>query len=166
MAAFTMGTSTLDVTPTAATLNSTGIVFKLYAEHFGEGTIPIAVEGQAPQPAPKYPVGFGHPQVRAGSPTYPLDIVAGLSADGGTLKVGIVNPTDQVQWLAINLKGRRAEGDGREWRMSGATLEAANTVGAVPGVTVTDQARPLSRPLKIEPATTTVLEYRTRRPRG
>ena len=164
MAAFTMGTSTLDITPTAATLNSTGVVFKLYGEHFGEGTIPIAVDGQAPQPAPKYPVGFDHPQVRAGSPTYPLDVIAALSADGGTLKIGIVNPTDQVQWLAIDLHSKRPEGEGHEWRMTGATLQAANKVGAAPGVMVTSQrARPLTRPLKIEPKSTTVLEYRMHR---
>src|SRR6185437_10199280 len=66
VAAFTMGISALDITPTAATLNSTSVVFKLYGEHFGEGTIPVAVEGQTPQPAPKSPLGFDHPQVRAG----------------------------------------------------------------------------------------------------
>ena len=130
----------------------------------GRQTVPVAVEGQTPQPVPKYPVGFDHPQVRAGSPTYPLDIIAGLSADGATLKIGVVNPTDQVQWLAIDFQHNRLEGKGREWRMTGATLQAANKVGALPGVTVTShRARPLTRPLKIEPASTTVLEYPMRR---
>jgi len=164
VAAFTMGISALDITPTAATLNSTSVVFKLYGEHFGEGTIPVAVEGQTPQPAPKSPLGFDHPQVRAGSPTHPLDIIAGLSADGATLKIGIVNPADRVQWLAIDLQHKRLEGQGREWRVTGATLQAASKVGALPGVTVTShRARPLTRPLKIEPASTTVLEYPMRR---
>ena len=42
MAAFTTGVSTMDITPTAATLNATGMVFKLYGEHFGAGTVPLA----------------------------------------------------------------------------------------------------------------------------
>jgi alpha-N-arabinofuranosidase len=75
-----------------------------------------------------------------------------------------VNPTDQVQMLAIDLRNKRSEGEGHEWRMSGATLQAANKVGAAPGVTVTTQrAMPLARPLKIEPESTIVLEYRIHR---
>ena len=91
MGAFTTGASTMDITPTGAVLNATGEVFKLYGEHFGTGTIPVAIEGNSPQPPPKYPVGFAHPQVRAGSPTYPLDIIAGLSPDGRSLRIAVVS---------------------------------------------------------------------------
>ncbi|MEO8113133.1 MAG: alpha-N-arabinofuranosidase, partial [Phenylobacterium sp.] len=52
MAAFTTGASTMDITPTDATLNTTGAVFKLYGEHFGAGVTPLAVTGDAPQPQP------------------------------------------------------------------------------------------------------------------
>ncbi len=92
---------------------------------------------------------------------------AGLSADGGTLKIGIVNSTAHLQSPAIDFRSKRPEGQGREWRMTGAALQAANKVGALPGVTVTShRVRPLTRPLKIEPASTTVLEYRMRRTGG
>lgn len=63
----------------------TGEVFKLYGEHFGDGTLPLAVDGDSPQPEPKYPVGFDHPKVRAGSATYPLDVIASLSEGQRTL---------------------------------------------------------------------------------
>ena len=54
MAAHTMGTSTIDFNQTASTLNVLGQVFKLYSNHF-PGTIPVAITGNSPQPAPQYP---------------------------------------------------------------------------------------------------------------
>ena len=87
MSAFTTGASTMDITPTASVMNTTGLVFRLYGEHFGAGPIPLAVDGNSPQPAPQYIVGSAHPQVRAGSPTYPLDVIAGLRPVRKTLVV-------------------------------------------------------------------------------
>ena len=52
MTAFTMGVSTLDFSQTAATLNTNGLLFKLYGEHLGAGSIPVALTGNSPQPAP------------------------------------------------------------------------------------------------------------------
>src|SRR5206468_322850 len=91
MGAFTTGASIMDITPTASVLNSTGEVFKLYGEHFGAGTVPVTVNGNSPQPEPKYPVGFDHPKVRAGSPTYPLDVIAGLGPNRRILRIAVVN---------------------------------------------------------------------------
>jgi hypothetical protein len=104
MGAFTTGASTMDITPTDAVLNTTGQVFKLYGEHFGAGVTPVTVQGDAPQPEPRYPVGYNHPKVRAGSPTYPLDVIAGLSPDGKSLRIGVVNPTLTPQTLKLDLK--------------------------------------------------------------
>src|SRR3546814_1013548 len=63
MAAFTTGASTMDITPNGAVLNATGEVFKLYGAHFGAGMIPVDLTGNAPQPDPKYPVGYDHPKI-------------------------------------------------------------------------------------------------------
>lgn len=138
MAAFTTGVSTMDITPTAATLNATGLVFKLFGEHFGAGTIPLRVDGDAPQPEPKYPVGYAHPKVRAGSPTYPLDVVAGLSPDGTALRIAVVNATFQPQRLSLDLRGLTLRGGGKRWLLGGKTLSAENKVGAPAGVTITE----------------------------
>ena len=160
MAAFTAGPSTLDITPTAAVLNSTGMVFRLYGEHFGEGTIPLLVEGNAPQPAPKYPMGFAHPQVRAGSPTYPLDIVAGLSPDRRSLRIAVVNATFQPQTFALTLRGMQVRGQGNRWLLSGKSLEAQNKVGAPPGVIIQQKrVLPLGRSLTVPPIATAIYEY-------
>jgi alpha-N-arabinofuranosidase len=48
--AFTTGSSTMDITPVAAALNTTGLVFQFYGEHFGAGTIPFEVSGDARRP--------------------------------------------------------------------------------------------------------------------
>ena len=136
MSAFTTGVSTMDISPSAATLNATGTVFKLYGEHFGAGTVPLKVDGDVPQPEPKYPVGHAHPKVRAGSPTYPLDVIAGLSPDGTKLRLAVVNATFQPHRLNLALSGMRLRGGGRRWVMTGKTVEAANTIASPSGVTI------------------------------
>jgi alpha-N-arabinofuranosidase len=164
MSAFTTGASTMDITPTAATLNSTGEVFKFYGEHFGAGTVPIALDGNSPQPDPKYPVGYDHPQVKAGSPTFPLDMVAGISADGRTLKIAAVNATFEPQSVHVELRHMRTRGDGRRWLLSGASLNAANKVGEAPGVTITESnVAPLANRLTVPAISTAIYEFRLAR---
>jgi alpha-N-arabinofuranosidase len=160
MGAFTTGASTMDITPTDAVLNTTGQVFKLYGEHFGAGVTPVSVQGDAPQPEPRYPVGYNHPKVRAGSSTYPLDVIAGLAPDGKTLRIGVVNPTFTPQSVKLDLKALALKGAGRKWVLSGASLKAQNKVGAPAGVTITEGSAP--RPgtgLIVQPISTTVFEF-------
>jgi alpha-N-arabinofuranosidase len=78
MTAFTMGVSTLDYNQTAATLNTNGLLFKLYGERLGAGSIPVALTGNSPQPAPTQRIVGELPRTSTGSPTYPLDMVARL----------------------------------------------------------------------------------------
>ncbi|MBO9711713.1 MAG: alpha-N-arabinofuranosidase [Sphingomonas sp.] len=153
MSAFTTGASTMDITPTASTINTTGLVFRLYGEHFGVDTVPLAVDGNSPQPDPKYPVGYDHPKVNAGSPTWPLDVIAGISPDGKHLRLAVVNATFAPQPLMLDLKGLRTRGAGTAWVLSGATLDAANKVGAAPGVTIVQQKAPALGKALIVPAT-------------
>ena len=160
MSAFTMGVSTLDVTPNGSTLNSTGEVFKLYGDHFGTGTLPLAVQGNSPQPEPRYPVGFDHPRVRAGSPTYPLDVIAGLSPDRQALRIAVVNATLQPQPLALEVKGVRGRGSGAVWVLTGRQLDAEIKVGQRPGVNVRQSKVPALPPsLTVPPISTSIYEF-------
>ncbi len=160
MAAFTTGASTMDITPTASTLNTTGLIFKLYGERFGAGVTPLAVDGQAPQPAPRFPVGFAHPQVRAGSATYPLDVIAGLTPDGKAVRIGVVNATFEPRTVKLDLKALDLGGPGRKWVLSGANLKAQNKVGAPNGVTIVESAagRP-GKDLTVAPTSVTIFEF-------
>ena len=135
-------------------------MFKLYGEHFGSETIPLAVDGNSPQPAPQSPVGFDHPQVRAGSPTYPLDIVAGLSPDGRSLKIVVVNATYEPQRFEIGLANLNTKGAGRQWLLTGKSVTAENKVSSAPGVTITEKvAPPLSREIAVPAISTSIFEF-------
>ncbi len=134
MSAFTMGVSTLDFNQTAAVFNANGLLFKLYGDHFG--TVPVALSGNSPQPAPMYPPGGDQPRKNAGSPTYPLDMVAALTADHKFLTVAVVNATRTAQQFHLNLAGATLQGTPVVWRLSGPGLDSANHVGQSPQVAI------------------------------
>ena len=136
MTAFTMGISTLDFNQTAATLNTNGLLFKLYGEHLGAGSVPVALTGNSPQPAPTQHIVGDLPRTSAGSPTYPLDMVAALSADGKYLTLAVVNATDSEQKFDLGINGTRLTGNATLWRMTGRNLDAANHVGQAAQVEV------------------------------
>ena len=111
MSAFTMGVSTLDYIQTAATLNTNGLLFKLYGEHLGTGSIPVALTGNSPQPAPTQKTVGNLPRTSAGSPSYPLDMVAALSPDHKFLTLTVVNATDCEQKFHLDVRGVRLNGN-------------------------------------------------------
>jgi alpha-N-arabinofuranosidase len=133
MAAHTMGTSTLDISPTTSTLNPLGLAFKVYSHNFA-GSIPVAVSGNSPQPAPQYPVGGDQPKVSSGSPTYPLDIFAALTADRQYLTVAVVNATEKAHPLDLNVSGTKLAGPATLWQITAPSLDAANQAGQPPQV--------------------------------
>ncbi len=122
MAGHTMGTSSIEYNAMEAALNTTGLLFQLYRDHFG--SVPVEVGGNLPPPAPKYPVGGDQPRVNAGSPTYPVDVSAALTSDGRFLTLAIVNPTESNQELDLTTKGVELRGKGRRWSMTGPTIDA------------------------------------------
>ena len=140
MSAHTMGVSTLDYTRTAATLNTIGLAFKLYGSHFTAGSIPVALDGNSPQPAPQYPVGGDQPETNSGSPTYPLDMFAALTPDRKFLTLAVVNATDQEQKFDLQVAGVRVSGPAKLWQLTGNSLEAADRVGQPPQVVVKESA--------------------------
>ncbi|HEX7894923.1 MAG TPA: alpha-L-arabinofuranosidase C-terminal domain-containing protein [Terriglobales bacterium] len=140
MTAFTMGVSTLDFNQTDATLNTNGLLFKLYGEHLGAGSIPVTLTGNSPQPVPTQHIVGDLPRTSAGSPTYPLDMVAALSADRKYLTLAVVNATDSEQKFALNISGGRLAGNGTLWQMTGKDLDSANHVGQTPQVEVKETA--------------------------
>lgn len=157
MSAFTFATSTLDYDGTDAIFNTTGLMFKLFREHYG--TLPIEVGGNSPQPAPKWPVGGDQPAVNAGSPTYPLDVTAALSSDRKFLTVAVVNPTTSSQRLDLNLQGIRLKGKSRMWQMTGPSIDAANVLGKKPEVEIVETALPEApKALSVAPISISIYE--------
>ena len=157
MGARTMGTSALDITPTASTYNTVGLIYKLYGEQF-PGTIPVALAGNSPQP-PTNTNYADEPKVRSGSPTYPLDIFAALSADKKSLILSVVNATEKEQKVNLNVTGTKLAGPGKAWILCGTSLDAANRAGEQPQVQVKETSLP-DTPSSLTVAPYTVSVYR------
>ncbi|MGC9197866.1 MAG: alpha-N-arabinofuranosidase [Acidobacteriaceae bacterium] len=130
MAAHTMGTSVLNITPTGSVLNPVGLVYELYGDHF-PGTIPVAVNGNSPQPPTDSKEFAEEPKVSSGSPTYPLDLFAAITPDHKFLEVAVVNATEKEQKVDLSVTGARVSGASTLWMLSGKSLDAVNPVGAL-----------------------------------
>jgi len=134
LGAFTFATAMMSQNRTEAVLNPTGLLFKMYRDHFG--TIPVEVSGDSPQPTPIYPAGGDQPAVNPGSDTYPLDVSASLSEDRRTLTFAVLNPSDSAQRLKLSITGVKLSSQGHLWRMAPASVDATISVGQKPEVEV------------------------------
>jgi alpha-N-arabinofuranosidase len=141
MAAQTTGVALVDFNRTSATMNALGLLYQLYGEQFGGGSIPVALTGNSPQPAPKYPAGSPDQPVKtSGSPTYPLDMFAALSPDRKYLVLSVVNATDSEQKFDLSVTGAHVAGPSKLWQLTGSHPDAVNHVGQPPQVEVKEIA--------------------------
>jgi alpha-N-arabinofuranosidase len=138
MGAFTFATAMMSSNRTEAILNPTGMLFKMYRDHFG--VIPVEVTGDSPQPKPAFPAGGDQPAVNPGSPTYPLDVSAALSEDRKTLTIAVLNPSDSEQSIKLTINGTKLTGTGELWRMAPDSIDATVQVGKKPEVQVEELA--------------------------
>ena len=158
MAAYTMAVSTLDIGTTSAVYNSRGLLYKMYRDHFG--TLPVAVSGNSPQPAPKYPPYGDQPETSSGSPTYPLDMVSALTEDHKYLTIAVVNATDSEQKFDLNVTGMKLAGPSMQWQLSGSSLDAEDHVGQPPQVEVKEtQLGDVPQSVTVAPATVSIYRF-------
>ncbi|MCE4555900.1 hypothetical protein [Pelomonas cellulosilytica] len=158
MAGYTMATAWLNVSPTGSVISTKGRVFQLYNRHFG--SIPVAVGGNSPQPAPAYPVGGDQPKVNTGSATYPLDVMAALTKDEKVLTVAVVNPTEAVQNLELALDGFNSGAKGRTFALVGKSLDSTNAVDAPPEVVIQeDSFDARTRRFEVTPASIRIFHF-------
>jgi len=138
LGAFTFATAMISETRTEAVLNPTGLLFKVYRDHFG--TIPVEVSGDSPQPKPIYPAGGDQPAVNPGSDTYPLDVSAALSEDRRTLTFAVLNPSDSRQRMKLAVKSVKLASTGHMWQTAPSSVDAVVAVGKKPEVSVEEHA--------------------------
>jgi alpha-L-arabinofuranosidase len=98
---------------TAACFDTTGLVLKLYREHFG--TLPVDVESKM---------------------VVPLDVAAAWTADRKALTVGIVNPTMKPVELQLAIAGAKLRGNVAGWQIAGNDPMAHNAPGKKPPVII------------------------------
>lgn len=134
LGAFTFATAMLSESRTDAELNPTGMLFKMYRDHFG--VIPVEVSGDSPQPRPIYPARGDQPAVNPGSDTYPLDVSAALSDDRKTLTIAVLNASDSAHEIRLSIRGAKLSNHGHLWQMAPASVDAVVALGKKPEVTV------------------------------
>ena len=105
----------IKTTPTAAAFDTTGLVLKLYRQHYG--TIPLVLDGSAE----------------------PLDVAAALTEDGKKLTLGIVNPTGQPQSLRLAWTGLDVTGGGVRYVIRHDDPMAYNEPGVEPRVFIVEE---------------------------
>jgi len=137
MGAFTFATAMMSSNRTEAILNPTGMLFKMYRDHFG--TIPVEVTGDSPQPKPTFPAGGDQPAINPGSDTYPLDVSAAFSEDRKTLAIAVLNPSDSEQRIKLSINGAKLASQGKLWRMAPDSVDATVQVDKKPEVQVEEQ---------------------------
>jgi hypothetical protein len=93
----------------AVGLRTEGLVMKVLHDHFA-GALPVAGNGNAPQKPIKGVAGIDTSAKPSGSPTFPLDVFAALSADRKLLAISVVNPTETEQECELNLTGVQPAG--------------------------------------------------------
>jgi alpha-N-arabinofuranosidase len=104
----------IKTTPTAAEMETTGLALTLYRHHFG--SLPVKVAGV---PAP-------------------LDVAAAWTADRSALTVAVVNPTEEVRRVVLDVSGAQLRGVARRFVLTGADRWAHNAPGRPRGVTVAE----------------------------
>jgi len=104
-----MGAVASDTYGDAIGLRMEGQVMKVLHDHFANAR-PAAVSGTSPQLPGKGVVGIDNSARPSGSPTFPLDVFAALSADRTSLAVSVINPTDAPQECDLSLSGVQAVG--------------------------------------------------------
>ncbi|MDE3105225.1 MAG: alpha-N-arabinofuranosidase [Acidobacteriota bacterium] len=158
LGAFTFATAMISSNHTEATLNPTGLLFKMYRDHFG--TIPVAVRGNSPQPKPVFPAGGDQPAVNPGSDTYPVDVSAALSDDHKTLSIAVLNPSESPQSIRLAVQGATLASAGKLWRMAPNAIDATVQVGKPPEVQVEEQTLgSLPEVLTVRPFSVNIYSY-------
>jgi alpha-N-arabinofuranosidase len=160
-----MGTLATNSQGDAIGFRTDGLVVKLLHDHFA-GALPVAVNGNSPQRKNKGIVGVDTSARPSGSPTYPLDVFAALSADRKTLAISVVNPTETAQDCDLNISGVQPAGTVKLWQL---TAPAGMTSAPVaPGrggfggtpATMAERSLPeVPRRITVLPASITVVEF-------
>lgn len=158
MGAFTFAIAMMSENRTEAILNPTGMLFKMYRDHFG--TIPVEVSGDSPQPKPVFPAGGDQPAINPGSATYPLDVSAALSEDRGTLAIAILNPSDSEQSIKLTINGAKLARAGHLYRMAPDSIDATVQVDKKPEVRVEEQSLgSLPEAITVRPFSVNIYSY-------
>jgi alpha-L-arabinofuranosidase len=161
-----MGTLATDAYGEAVGYRTDGLVIKLLHDRFA-GKLPVAVTGQSPQPLIAGTLGVDLSVKPSGSPTYPLDVFAAISADHKKLAVSVINPTEKPQECNLNLTGVSPLGGAKVWQISAsagvapvpAAVGPGRSVGGPPATMAEDALPQAPGRITLPPASINVYEF-------
>lgn len=154
-----LGGVQLDNFGNATGLSAEGTVMKLMHTHFNSAR-PVAVAGNSPQQGVPGTVFVDIPNVPIGSPTYPLDVAAAISADKKKLIFSVINPTEEQQQLSPNITGIQLSGAGKLFQIAPPGLNASNQPGQPPNVVIQEvQQQALPDTIPVPPVSISVYEF-------
>jgi alpha-N-arabinofuranosidase len=130
----------IKTTKTAAAFDTTGLVLKLYRNHFG--TIPVAVTG----------------------PTAPLDVMACWKDDAKkVMTVSIVNPTKAEQTVKLDFGRLGLAKTATLYLISGADPQLYNEPGKPPAVVIQEKSgAPFGKKVTVPPISVSLYEIAVR----
>ena len=117
-----------------------GVVFKLLQNHF-LNALPVAVDGNSPQPLMPGTAYVDRGIKPTGSPTYPLDVLAAFSSDRKKFLISVVNPTEEVNSFTPKIGGVNLRGPGELYQIAPPSFDSTNEVGKEPAVKIVETAQ-------------------------
>ena len=162
-----MGSVAIDAYGDVIGLRMEGQVMKVLHDHFA-GRLPVTVAGNSPQVPSKGVVAIDNSARPSGSPTYPLDVFAAISADRKRMAISVVNPTEAAQECELTLNGARPAGPVRVSRLTAPADAAPPPPGPAgrffgPPATVAESTLPeVPARISVPPASMTVIEFDVR----
>jgi len=119
----------IKTTKTDAAFATTGLVLKLYRQHFGQ--TPLTVSGNCAD--------------------MEIDVAAALSADGRSVTIGVVNPHRQMQTIKLSVDGLDMGKNGTLWRIAGDDPMLYNEPGQPLRVRIDESAVEVEEAVSVPP---------------
>ena len=117
-----------------------GVVFKLLQNHF-LNAVPVAVDGNSPQPLMPGMAYVDRGIKPTGSPTYPLDVLAAFSGDRMKFLISVVNPTEEANSFTPKIGGVNLRGQGKLYQIAPPSFDSSNEAGKEPAVKIVESAQ-------------------------
>ena len=88
-------------------------------------------------------------------------MIAALTPDGNSLRIGVVNATTSPQTLALDLRNLKVSSKGQKWTLTGTSTDAPNGNAKPEDLVIRQDAVPSpGKTLTVSPISTVVYEFR------
>jgi len=148
-----------DNTGEAVGLAAEAVVMKLLQTHF-LNALPVAVDGDSPQPLVAGTPFVDRGTKPTGSPTYPLDVLAAFSGDRKKLLVSVVNPTEEEHSFTAKIGGVKLREQGKLYQIAPPGVNSTNEAGKEPAVKIVETAQDmLPHSVRVPPVSVSLYEF-------